>query len=224
MKNHRIIEKCGIVQNGRVVHKLVKEGLLSDKAFKIQRCIYDIVQPSLIVFSLHKYPLRKFQRWYGNALSENYARRAIFVLQFLHDKVPPCVLHAIFTTWANAWCTDRRFQQDLRDCVLCGSCKGKDELEHYLVCRHGFSALRPKLRLPASPNHAARAMLLVCKSGDDLIISAVALYAVRGVVHKMRAQSRRASNVQKHLWEQVRIAARYSGSLKQKLESLWAGS
>ena len=149
---------------------------------------------------------------------------AIFVLQFLHGKVHPCVLHAIFTTWANAWCTDRRFQQDLRDCVLCQSCKGKDELEHYLVCRHGFSALRPKLRLQVSPNHAARAMLLVCKSGDDLIFSAVALYAVRGVVHKMRAQSRRASNVQKHLWEQVRIAARYSGSLRKKLESLWASS
>ena len=54
-----------------------------------------------------------------------------------------------------------------------------------------------------------------------MIISAVALYAVRGVVHKMRAQNRRASFVQKHLWEQVRVAARYSGSLTKKLESLW---
>ena len=91
------MEKCGIVQNDRVVHKLVSEGLLSDKAFKIQRCIYDIAQPSLIVFSLHKYLLHKFQRWYGNALSENYARRAIFVLQFLRDKSSPvcfaCYIH-----------------------------------------------------------------------------------------------------------------------------------
>ena len=39
-ENDRALEKCGIVQNGRVVHKLVREGLLSDKAFKIQRCIY----------------------------------------------------------------------------------------------------------------------------------------------------------------------------------------
>ena len=62
------------------------------------------------------------------------------------------------------------------------------------------------------------------KGGDDLIFSAVALYAVRGVVHKLRAQSRRASNVQKHLWEQVRIAARYSGSLRKKLESLWVSN
>lgn len=92
--------------------------------------------------------------------------------------------------------------------------------EHYLVCRHGFSAFRPKLRQKASPNHAARAMLLVSKSGDDLIISAVALCAVRGVVHKMRARYRRASIAQKHLWEQVKIAARYSGSLSKKLESL----
>ena len=121
-------------------------------------------------------------------------------------------------------CTDRRFQQDLRDCVLCESCKGKDEIEHYLVCQHGFSALRPKLRQAYSPNHAARAMLLVSKGGDDLIISAVALYAVRGVVHKMRAQNRRASIVQKHLWEEIGIAARYSGSLSKKLESLWAGN
>ena len=108
--------------------------------------------------------------------------------------------------------------------MLCESCKGKDEIEHYLVCRHGFGTLRPKLRLASSPNHAARAMILDCKGGDDLIISAVALYAVRGVVHKMRAQNRRASIVQKHLWEQVRIAARYSGSLRKKLESLWASS
>ena len=34
-ENHRIIVKCGIVRNDRVVHKLVSEGLLFDKAFKI---------------------------------------------------------------------------------------------------------------------------------------------------------------------------------------------
>ena len=142
----------------------------------------------------------------------------------MRDRVPPCVLHAVFTTWSNAWCTDRRFQQDLRDCVLSDSCKGKDEIEHYLVCRHGFGNLRPKLRLNASPNHAARAMLLVDGRGDELILSAVALYAVRGVVHKMRAQNRRASIVQKDLWEQVRVAAMYSGSLNKRLGTLWAGS
>lgn len=127
-ENYRIIEKCGIVKNGRVVHKLVRQGLLSDKAFQIQHCIYDIVQPSLIYLSLHKYLLRKLKRWYSRELSEAHARRAIFVLHFLRGQVPPCVLHAVFTTWTNAWCTDRRFQQDLRDCALCDSCKGKDEI------------------------------------------------------------------------------------------------
>ena len=218
------LEKCGIVRGERVIHTLVSKGLHSEKALKLQNCIYNHILPSLIRFSLHKYLLRKFNRWYTRERSETYARCAMFVLHMWRGHVPPCVAHAVFNTWTNAWCTDRRFQQDLRDCVLCSSCKGKDEVEHYLVCRHGFGTLRPKLRLKAAPNHAARAMLLGSEGGDDLILSAVALYAVRGVVHKMRAQNRRASIVQKHLWEQVRVAALYSNTLKQKLGSLWADS
>jgi len=216
------LEKCGIVRNATVIHKSVSEGLHNDKGFKIQRCVYNILLPSLIRFSLHKYLCRKFTRWYSRELSETYARRAIYVLSVLHGHIPPCVLHAVFTTWTNAWCTDRRFQQDLRDCVLCGTCKGKDEIEHYLVCVHGLGPLRLRLRLAASPNHIARAMLLISKGADDLVLSAVALYAVRGVVHKMRAQNLRACNVQKHLWEQVRTAAMYSSTLKSKMGSLWA--
>ena len=38
-------------------------------------------------------------------------------------------------------------QNDLRDCVLCTECKGKDEMEHYLVCPNGFPAVCHKLRI-----------------------------------------------------------------------------
>merc|ERR1719401_1887422 len=133
-------------------------------------------------------------------------------------------MRCLFTSWANAWCTDRRLQQDLRDCVLCRTCKGKDEIEHYLVCQHGSTSVRRKLRLPAEPNDTARALLLNPQQGDDAVLSAVALYAVRGVVHKMRAQNLRACNVQRHLWEQVRVAAMYSKASNVKLQSSWAGT
>jgi len=220
----RILEQSRIMNNGHVIDISVRDGMLSERKFKLQRCVYNSLLPSLIKFSLHKYLLRKFTRWYSREVSESYAHQAIRVLHALHGRVPPCVLHALFTTWTNAWCTDRRFQQDLRDCVLSPSCRGKDEIEHYLICTHGFSMIRSKLRLPTAPNNAAHSMLLSSRVGDDTVLSAVSVYAVRGVVHKMRALNQRASNVQKHLWEQVRVAALYSSTLKEKLGTLWANS
>jgi len=64
-------------------------------------------------------------------------------------------------------------------------------------------------------------MLIEGRCRDDTVFSAVALYAVRAVVHKMRAQSCRDSDIQKHLWEQVRIAALQCNALAQKLKKLW---
>ena len=137
----------------------------------------------------------------------------------LYKSVPPCVMHATFSTWANAWNTDKRYQQDLRDCVLCSSCKGKDEMEHYLICPFGLCNIRRKLKLQKDPRTLARAMLLDCCSGEDLALAAVSLYAVRGVVHKLRAQNCRAdsNSIHKHLWEQVRITAMHNRAVASKI-------
>ena len=58
-------------------------------------------------------------------------------------------------------------------------------------------------------------MLLVSEGGDDLILSAAALYAVRDVVHKMRAPNHRFQH-----------CAETCDSLHFAKEagSLWAGS
>jgi hypothetical protein len=82
--------------------------------------------------------------------------------------------------------------QDVRDCVLCSSCKGKDEMERYLICPFGFQAISCKFRLDPFPNGAARFMLVDLRRYDDTVLMALALYGVRGTVHKFQAQQYRA--------------------------------
>jgi hypothetical protein len=153
-----------------------------------------------------------------------YVHSASNALKILGGNVPPCVLHAVLSSWTNSWTTERRFQQDMRDCVLCSSCKGKYEMEHYLVCPFGFQAISRKLRLSPSQNHAARFMLVDPRRSDDTVLMALALYGVRGTVHKLRAQQYRAvpGESQKHIWEQIRIAAAHHAGVGRRLKFLWA--
>merc|ERR1712070_153794 len=97
-------------------------------------------------------------------------------------------------------------------------------MEHYLVCPYGLPRIRVKLRLRQQPIHLHGAMLLDGLRREDTVLSATALYALRGTVHKLRAQNTRASptNIQKHLWEQVRIAALHHKALGKQINKLWA--
>ena len=97
-------------------------------------------------------------------------------------------------------------------------------MEHYLVCPFGFQAIARKLRLNPSPNLPARLMLVDPRRYDDNVLMALALYGVRGTVHKFRAQHYRAEpgESQKHIWEQIRIAAAHHAGVGRRLKSLWS--
>ena len=107
--------------------------------------------------------------------------------------------------------------------MLCDTCKGKDELEHYLVCPHGFRTVGPKLKVAVETAPMKRVMLVGAKSSDDVVLLASILYGLRGAVHKLRAQNSRAkpNESKAHIWEQIRIACAHHKGLSHRVDSIW---
>eukprot|EP00973_Karenia_brevis_P004289 588183-Karenia_brevis.AAC.1 len=93
-------------------------------------------------------------------------------MNVLNSKVPPCVLHSLFTLWINAWTTDRRMQKDPRPCVLSHRCSGTDDIEHYAVCKYMWASTNKKLRISMHPCSMERFMLLKPLHEDNLILLA----------------------------------------------------
>ena len=118
--------------------------------------------------------------------------------------------------------TDRRYQNDLRDCVLCTKCKGKDEIEHYLCCPYGFVSICRKLNIKPNPSQLSRVMLVKSDKQDNPVLMSLILYSIRGVVHKLRAKQYRAkpSEITAFLWEQIRVAAAHHSGLSKRLRSM----
>ena len=64
----------------------------------------------------------RWERWQvhlgGLAGLKAAVRRAPAFLYSLAPIVPPCVQHAVISSWFNGWCTSRRFQQPVRKCNM----------------------------------------------------------------------------------------------------------
>lgn len=69
------------------------------------------------------------------------------LLLFWRADVPDAVKHSLLRTDANAWCTSRRFQAEVENCVYgCGAAEA-DMLEHYLFCPELLATALRHLRL-----------------------------------------------------------------------------
>ena len=217
LRAHNLFNKQGKVDSS------IFDGTRCESEIKLQRLMSNSLCNRLMCFDLRRYLIRKNSRWFVQTDARKHADSAISVLARLKGNVPPCVLNAIFSTWCNAWNTDRRFQNDLRDCVLCSNCKGKDEIEHYLRCPYGFAPLCRKLNINPNPCQLNRVMLVTRTKQDDPILMSVILYSIRGTVHKLRDKHYRAkpSEITAFMWEQVRVAAAHHAGLRKRIHSIW---
>ena len=145
------------------------------------------------------------------------------VSELLRTQVPPCVMHALFVSWLNAWCTDRRFQKSPRACVLSEDCGGQDCMEHYAVCEHMWNAAHRKLKVSRSQVSLARFFALAPLPSDDCAILAANVYAVLSLTNKLRASNQRCSAKSLHLelWESHRTVSVHHKGMRKRYINIW---
>eukprot|EP00973_Karenia_brevis_P075179 10442879-Karenia_brevis.AAC.1 len=106
------------------------------------------------------------------------------MVKYLSGKIPPCVFHALFYMWCNAWPTKRRFQYKHSTCLLgtcCHSGQSEDSIEHYGVCAEAWRVFRICYgNLPIEHNLASL-MLVKIPCNDLAILLACHAYAIFSV-------------------------------------------
>ena len=81
--------------------------------------------------------------------------RAIKVLGFLSNELPPRSWMAVLRTMLSGWCTRRRFPQaGLPSCML--GCDAEDSIQHYASCRQLHQCLGVRLNLGRKDTPAER--------------------------------------------------------------------
>ena len=222
-----VLEHHKVIAHGagrcRVINHEILQALRDHSSKQVQKTIGNLFLQICHPFDLKQYLAHKFGRWYDSSVACAHACTAVKVLDNLHGKVPPCVLHAVITTWLNAWHTDARYQKEPRPCVLSRHCKGKDTLEHYVVCPTVWNTIFSKLRAKNVPRSRDRFFLLDPSHKDDIVILACIVYSVRRTVHKFRARNDRVCEEEskRYLWEAVKIAAAHNAHTAKIIKSKW---
>ena len=106
------------------------------------------------------------------------------VAETISNEVPPCVKHAVWSTWLNGWTTARRFQQRGSVCVLCH--EGEDSIEHYAVCDVQWKAFNCEYPFVIDGTFN-NFMLAGSLDGEELIALACHMYAVKTATNIARA-------------------------------------
>eukprot|EP00973_Karenia_brevis_P092617 12413255-Karenia_brevis.AAC.1 len=76
----------------------------------IQREANRAILSSLYPCSLREFFHHSLSRWLDGQKLATSANKLIIMCNFLKGRIPPCIWHALFTLWSNAWPTSRRFQ------------------------------------------------------------------------------------------------------------------
>jgi len=133
---------------------------------------------------------RWLKRWKIGLWEEVKVERAMRTIDRLGKLVPPRVIAAVLRTWANGWCTTRRYQVE-SECIFGCPWRGTDCIEHYLVCpkiekwNGGFMG---RIREGSAKDRSQRALLLGGQfvSDEELTLDALRLAALYDTHNKCR--------------------------------------
>ena len=165
--------------------------------------------------SLQNYITREMCYWLGAEAAYAMAKKIPNIGAILHGRVPPCVMHAVFSCWCNAWGTNERFQVHDKTCIMSHSCNGGDGIKHYANCEAVWQWTVRTFRI----RHLQRGLktfLLVGIDGEhDVISLALNLYAVYSTMNKWHHKNTPCptSQLHSHLHDGVRTACNYSTKL-----------
>ena len=143
-------------------------------------------------------------------------RRAPSFLELVRTRVPPCVVHAVVTSWFNGWCTTRRFQLAVIRCRARPECDGRDELEHYAVCRHLRQCAEHFLGIPHRPASLGKFLGVDRDPAEGSAAAALHAYAALAVFNSVHHGNHVVTDTADllHLYRQgLRHAATVDGRL-----------
>ena len=165
----------------------------------------------------------KLARWFDASDVERLADRAHFVLESIYTHVPPCVIFCLVSTWCNAWCTNRRFQQKGR-CQLCLECHGEDSLEHYACCNFHWDVFARKTKQPNISRSVQSFFVLSAQNEDEMVLQACHVYAVKRAVDHRRYDTgiRSLEWVQNLIWNGHCTAAMFHRGLARRYAAIHA--
>ena len=108
-------------------------------------------------------------------------------IKALQGLVAPKVAFACFSTFANRWCTARRFQGS-GSCIFCRTQDAPDSLEHYCRCPIVWQFAAKVLNLSPPAEERSQRFFLVWDytDSDDLIRHAIVVYAAYTAFHSLR--------------------------------------
>ena len=186
------LHKWRIYSEGQFVCPNIRESAIRKRS-GTQRLLFNAIQGASDPPPAFEHIFRsRVDRWYRQdiiKLSPGIStRRAPHILNILHRRCPLCVVWAVIRTWFNGWCTGRRFQCQDTACRLCTLCRGNDSIEHYLCCPVVVDFCQRKLRLTIKDKSTLMILDLGIGNEDELIASALGLYAAYSPVNVFRTQ------------------------------------
>ena len=185
---YRGLAALGAIRNSVVVDSKLAE-VLEKGSRKVQPRLMQILCPDIANFDPLGFLTAKMERWFGYAQAPRFARRALRVSGILRKSVPSFVKHAVLASWCNAWCTTRRFQEDVRRCYLCDECDGDDRLEHYAVCPFLWAAIPNCVSIASHPRNSERFFLVDAGAEDRIPAIATFIFSAYGSFNLARARN-----------------------------------
>ena len=164
----------------------------------------------------------QFGRWFSSEQSSVFASRAVKIIDFVKNKVPPCVIFTLIAAWSNGWATGRRFQVRDSQCCIHRGCLGEDSIEHYAYCTEPWLALCSKTGLSLEQN-LENFFVVGSDESQSWVFLACHLYAVKRAADHGRACSPCSSSVEVRnlIFGGYKVAAFHSSGLASRYAALW---
>ena len=149
------------------------------------------------------------------------AESLLRIIRDLQKGVAPCVVAAMLHTWLNGWCTSRRFQGTVVNCVF-GCQNAKDEVERYVICPCLWACAAAALRLSETQVRTGRSLLIAPLAGESVCLLALRNYAALGSYNLFRQGQHCNSTLLQVYRERVRKAAVLNRNTSKLLKDTFA--
>jgi len=166
----------------------------------------------------------QFSGWFSIEHSSTFASRAVNIMSYIRNKVPPCVIFTLISAWSNGWATGRRFQARGTRCCIHRDCQGEDSIEHYGECIEPWSAFCSKTGIHLEQN-LENFLVVGSEESQSWVFLACHLYAVKRAADFGRACSPCSSSVEVRnlIVGGYKVAATHSNGLASRYAALWNG-
>ena len=167
---------------------------------------------------------RQFSKWFSIERCSIFASRAVNIISFIRNKVPPCVIFTLIAAWSNGWATGCRFQARDTQCCIHEECQGEDSIEHYGECIAPWAVFCSQTGIHVEQN-LENFLVVGSDESQSWVFLACHLYAVKRAADYGRRCSPCPTSVEVRnlIVGGYKVAACHSNGLASRYAALWNG-